>query len=341
MTSPPSTPPSPASRALDERQAKIVEMRYFWRSHHRRNGAGARHLRRNREARVDAGARGWQARALQRSVSVDGQRWQRVKEIFSAALEQDAVASARLSTTPAAAMRRCAPRWTPSSPPTRTPKTAPSTVPPCTAPWNWRPNPQPVNWIGRRVGDYRIVEEVGRGGMSEVYKGVRDDDEYHKEVAVKVLRERLRHARAAEALQGRDADSRDAGPSEHRATARCGQHARGPALPRDGLHQGRADRRVLPPEQVEPRRAAGVVPKALRSGSVRAPAPDGSRRPEVQQRAGVGTRRGEAARLRHRATAGAELVTGHAGRETNRDRRHDAGVRESRADSGRRDHDVE
>ena len=43
-------------------------------------------------------------------------------------------------------------------------------------------------WIGRRVGFYRIVEEIGRGGMSEVYKAVRDDDEYHKEVAVKVLR---------------------------------------------------------------------------------------------------------------------------------------------------------
>ena len=43
-------------------------------------------------------------------------------------------------------------------------------------------------WIGRRVGVYRIVEEVGRGGMSEVYKAIRDDDEFHKEVAVKVLR---------------------------------------------------------------------------------------------------------------------------------------------------------
>ena len=43
-------------------------------------------------------------------------------------------------------------------------------------------------WIGRRVGNYRIVEDIGRGGMSEVYKAVRDDDEYHKEVAVKVLR---------------------------------------------------------------------------------------------------------------------------------------------------------
>ena len=45
-----------------------------------------------------------------------------------------------------------------------------------------------TSWIGRRVGVYRIVEEVGRGGMSEVYKAIRDDDEYQKEVAVKVLR---------------------------------------------------------------------------------------------------------------------------------------------------------
>ncbi|MBV8804856.1 MAG: serine/threonine protein kinase, partial [Sinobacteraceae bacterium] len=47
---------------------------------------------------------------------------------------------------------------------------------------------QRTAWIGRRVGVYRITEEIGRGGMSEVYKALRDDDEYHKEVAVKVLR---------------------------------------------------------------------------------------------------------------------------------------------------------
>jgi tetratricopeptide (TPR) repeat protein len=44
------------------------------------------------------------------------------------------------------------------------------------------------SWIGRRLSSYRIVEEIGRGGMSDVYKAVRDDDEYQKEVAVKVLR---------------------------------------------------------------------------------------------------------------------------------------------------------
>jgi eukaryotic-like serine/threonine-protein kinase len=51
----------------------------------------------------------------------------------------------------------------------------------------WKAEDGP-SWIGRRLGSYRIVEEIGRGGMSEVYKAVRDDDEYHKEVAIKVLR---------------------------------------------------------------------------------------------------------------------------------------------------------
>jgi len=46
----------------------------------------------------------------------------------------------------------------------------------------------PSSWIGRRLGAYRIVGELGSGGMSEVFRAVRADDEYHKEVAVKILR---------------------------------------------------------------------------------------------------------------------------------------------------------
>jgi eukaryotic-like serine/threonine-protein kinase len=46
----------------------------------------------------------------------------------------------------------------------------------------------PPDWIGRRVGAYRIVGSLGSGGMSDVFRAVRADDEYHKEVAVKILR---------------------------------------------------------------------------------------------------------------------------------------------------------
>jgi non-specific serine/threonine protein kinase/serine/threonine-protein kinase len=47
---------------------------------------------------------------------------------------------------------------------------------------------EPLNWQGRRLGNYRIVSELGRGGMSHVYKAARDDDQYYKEVAIKLLR---------------------------------------------------------------------------------------------------------------------------------------------------------
>src|SRR5688572_1826016 len=43
-------------------------------------------------------------------------------------------------------------------------------------------------FIGRRVGHYRITGRIGQGGMAEVYRAVRDDDHYQKEVAVKLVR---------------------------------------------------------------------------------------------------------------------------------------------------------
>ncbi|MGA7314966.1 MAG: serine/threonine-protein kinase [Silvibacterium sp.] len=41
---------------------------------------------------------------------------------------------------------------------------------------------------GRRVGAYQIVEQIGVGGMGEVYRAVRADDQYRKQVALKVVR---------------------------------------------------------------------------------------------------------------------------------------------------------
>ncbi len=41
---------------------------------------------------------------------------------------------------------------------------------------------------GARLGHYEIVEEIGRGGMGTVYRAVRADQEYRKQVAIKVVR---------------------------------------------------------------------------------------------------------------------------------------------------------
>ncbi|HEX6862165.1 MAG TPA: hypothetical protein VF414_05070, partial [Thermoanaerobaculia bacterium] len=38
-----------------------------------------------------------------------------------------------------------------------------------------------------RVGPYRIVRLLGRGGMGEVYLAERDDGEYRSQVAIKLL----------------------------------------------------------------------------------------------------------------------------------------------------------
>jgi non-specific serine/threonine protein kinase/serine/threonine-protein kinase len=40
---------------------------------------------------------------------------------------------------------------------------------------------------GRRIGAYRIVREIGRGGMGAVYLATRADDEFNKEVAIKIV----------------------------------------------------------------------------------------------------------------------------------------------------------
>jgi serine/threonine protein kinase len=41
--------------------------------------------------------------------------------------------------------------------------------------------------VGSRIGSYRIVESIGRGGMGTVYRAVRADDQYQKQVAIKLV----------------------------------------------------------------------------------------------------------------------------------------------------------
>jgi serine/threonine protein kinase/tetratricopeptide (TPR) repeat protein len=43
-------------------------------------------------------------------------------------------------------------------------------------------------WLGRRVGPYKITQQIGAGGMGEVYRAVRADSQYEKEVALKLVR---------------------------------------------------------------------------------------------------------------------------------------------------------
>ncbi len=46
----------------------------------------------------------------------------------------------------------------------------------------------PDPWVGKRIGPYQLIEEVGSGGMGQVYRASRADDEYQKQVAIKLIR---------------------------------------------------------------------------------------------------------------------------------------------------------
>jgi non-specific serine/threonine protein kinase/serine/threonine-protein kinase len=45
--------------------------------------------------------------------------------------------------------------------------------------------------IGARIAQYRLIEKLGAGGMGDVYRAVRADDQYEKQVAIKLVRQGL------------------------------------------------------------------------------------------------------------------------------------------------------
>ncbi|MGH9652857.1 MAG: protein kinase domain-containing protein, partial [Bryobacteraceae bacterium] len=46
---------------------------------------------------------------------------------------------------------------------------------------------EPVHPLPERVGPYRVIREIGRGGMGVVYLAERDDGEFRREVAIKLI----------------------------------------------------------------------------------------------------------------------------------------------------------
>jgi eukaryotic-like serine/threonine-protein kinase len=53
---------------------------------------------------------------------------------------------------------------------------------------DWLNEDQPVPLVGRHIGPYQVTREIGRGGMGAVYLAVRADDQYQKQVAIKLIK---------------------------------------------------------------------------------------------------------------------------------------------------------
>lgn len=51
--------------------------------------------------------------------------------------------------------------------------------------------PHLASIIGEHIGQYKVIDEIGHGGMGTVYLAIRDDDQYQKQVAIKVVKSGL------------------------------------------------------------------------------------------------------------------------------------------------------
>ena len=151
--------------------------------------------------------------------------------------------------------------------------------------------------VGRRLGAYRLVARIGGGEMGRVYLAEGPE----QPVAVKLIERGLdgeaivrrfrAEARVLDALgkHPQIAGLIDAGTDRGR-----------PALFRDGVRGGTADRRVLRrPSAGRPGAAAALCP-CLRRGAIRPSACGDPPRPGAGQHPGHGRRRPEADRLRDR-----------------------------------------
>jgi len=113
---------------------------------------------------------------------VNRERWEKVKELFGSAIELDpSQRSAFLREACGAdkALRAEVESLLASYDPTEVFGAA-------SPPSLDRPR-VPEILIGRRLGSYQVLHEIGHGGMAVVYAAVRADDEYRKRVAIKVV----------------------------------------------------------------------------------------------------------------------------------------------------------
>src|SRR5215207_5511204 len=111
-------------------------------------------------------------------------RWQRIEEMFFAALERDAAGRAGLLAQANGAdpeLAREVAAMLAAHDSNESPDIERLLL-------GDLPEARPGARLGAQMGAYRLVELIGRGGMGEVYLAERADGEFQQRVAVKLLR---------------------------------------------------------------------------------------------------------------------------------------------------------
>jgi eukaryotic-like serine/threonine-protein kinase len=157
---------------------------------------------------------------------------------------------------------------------------------------------------GDRVGPYRLLRELGAGGMAQVWLARRDDGAFVREVALKIPQlSRLRRDLAQRFAQERDILAR----LEHPHIARfydAGVAADGlPYLAMEYV-DGQPITTWCDRQRLNSGAAYRAVPAGARRGAVRARQPRHPPRSEAVEHPRHRRRPGAAARLRHRPPAG-------------------------------------
>ena len=125
---------------------------------------------------------------------LSAEQWQRVDRLLAAALEHGPADRAGFLSEAGgedAAIVTALLALEPRTPPFLEEAAADYALPLLTA----LSEPEPAPALGERLGAYRLVQELGRGGMSVVYLAERDDQRFQKRVAVKLIRDHLGDAR--------------------------------------------------------------------------------------------------------------------------------------------------
>jgi serine/threonine protein kinase len=121
------------------------------------------------------------ARDPQGSAVVTPDKWERIKELFASALEREPTersAFLRSACGPDQELRAELESLLASFDSDKS------------SPGGSAPSPTPTNITavaGQNIGHYRVIRQIGSGGMGAVYLAVRADDEYNKRVAIKLV----------------------------------------------------------------------------------------------------------------------------------------------------------